>query len=226
LARWEDVANLLKRHGDARDAQGFTVQRFRWGEGGIDPVEEAIPVLALGDGRNYVCAETGGAPVWGPGGQRAEPLGLNRSPIATLLRELAFPELPAGAAHVRWPDGRPRPTAVAGAPFGVLAFLRQTVRAQPPAGWVEQGSSLHCVVLNPGSAPVHIEGEDKGELIRGLVDATVRVRPEGGAVSEDLIASLRASERQIGEDLRRPSEAELADGLRHAVIPLLAAVVG
>jgi hypothetical protein len=73
---------------------------------------------------------------------------------------------------------------------------------------------------------VPVEGEDKGELVRGLVDSTVRVRPEGGDVPEALIASLRDTERQVANQLRRPTDTDVADGLRHAVTPLLAALVG
>jgi hypothetical protein len=56
--------------------------------------------------------------------------------------------------------------------------------------------------------------------------ATVRVRPEGGAPAESLAVAVSSAERQLVEALPRPSDEELARGLRHAVTPLFAAVVG
>ena len=64
-----------------------------------DPVE----VLRLRDGLSYMLGDGDGAPVASPNGERLNRLSLNVPLVAEVLRKLALPEVPTGAAHVRWP---------------------------------------------------------------------------------------------------------------------------
>lgn len=222
LAAWADVIQFLRDHTRANVAEGFKSQRFVRTAGTAECVETDATVLTLDDGASYVCGSDGGAFVCGTDGLVVRQLGLNLKPVAEALRRLAFPAVPTGAAHVRWDAKFPLPPQVTGKPFGVLVFLRQTVRTDPKAGWVEQGNGLHCHVVTADAEPRVVEGVEKGMLFRGLFGAGVRNKPE---LVESLLASLAASERDLANQLRRPSEREMRFGIRHAVTPLFAAVV-
>jgi len=179
--------------------------------------------MMLPDGRYYVCGgDSEGAPVFGPEGQSPQRLGLNSPPVAAALRRLAFPEIPTGAAHLRWRADVPLPAGVGAGPFGVLVYLRQTVRADHASGWAEVGSALRCFVVPAGGDAVELEGVGKGQLLRGLFTATVRAKPE---TDLDRLGALANVERLLLGDLWRPSQREMSKGLRHAVTPLLAAAV-
>jgi hypothetical protein len=218
LATWEDLDHFLRQFAGARPAEGFQAQRFELVGEDVEPVESPIGVLTLADGRPYACGDHGGSPVVGPDEAVARPLGLNLAPVAEALRRHAFPRLPSGAAHLRWPAGVPVPSS---SPFGVLAFLRQTVQTRT-AGWVEHGTALWVYLLAGDADPILVQGEPKGQLLRGLFASTIRLKP---AMPAELIARLRHHEVEIAQALRPPDDRERNLGLRHAVCPLFAAVV-
>ncbi len=160
-------------------------------------------------------------PVFGTDGTQARQLGLNLPPVAEILRRLAF-VTSAGAAVVRVPADRTVPAA-GGDAFGVLCFVRQTVRPDPRVGHVEVGCSLACYVIAVDREPLLVEGPQKRDLLYALFDATVaRAKPDP---SDLLVAALGRHETDIGNQLRRPSEPEMRSGVRHAVTPLFAALV-
>jgi superfamily II DNA or RNA helicase len=221
LAAWADVVRFLRDHAKANPTEGFKSQRFVLNEGITESVETDATVLTLEDGSSYVCGDDSGAFVCGTDGLVVRQLGLNLKPVSEALRRLAFPTTPVGAAHLRWSDDHPLPPQAV-KPFGVLVFLRQTVRTDPKAGWVEQASSLHCYVLAPDAEPVAVDGSDKGVLLRGLFGAGVRNKPE---LVEPLLSMLATKEIELANHLRRPSDREMRFGVRHAVTPLFAAIV-
>ena len=68
-----------------------------------------------------------------------------------------------------------------------------------------------------------VEGPQKRDLLYALFDATVaRTKPDPG---DPVVAGLGRHETEVGNQLRRPSEPEMRSGVRHAVTPLLAALV-
>lgn len=221
LAEWSDIAQFLKQNARAELASGYSTLRFKLNEGDVQAIEQAATVLRLGDSKAYACGDFGGLPVTSPEGGYASPLGLNVKVVNEALRECGFPSLPTGAAHVRWNADAPRPAPVQGSPVGVLGFSRQTLRTDK-IGWSEHSSSLVIYAVRPGEAPVRVEGADKQTLIRGLVQATIRVKPE---MHEGLLSEMREHEAALSLELRRPSASELESGVRHAVSPILAAFV-
>jgi superfamily II DNA or RNA helicase len=222
LATWSDVARFLAEYGNVETREGFRALRFTRSGDRVDPVEQPVAVVNLGGPEQYVCGEVGGAPVFGSDGTSAQQLGLNLPPVAEILRRLAFAG-PAGAAVVRVPADRTVPGVDGAAPFGVLVFVRQTVRPDSRAGHVEVGVSLPCYVVTPGREPVVVEGPQKRELLYALFDATVaRAKPDP---ADPVVAALRQHEDAVGNQLRRPSDPEMRSGVRHAVTPLLAALV-
>ena len=222
LAEWSDVARFLKQHADAEPASGYSTLRFQLSDSDVESVEESAEVLKLSDGRAYACGDFGGLPVTSPSGV-ASPLGLNVVPVAQAIRQCAFPALASGAAHLRWNADVPRPPQLDQLPVAVLAFARQTLRPDPKTAWIEYATSLLVYVVRVGAEPVRVDGKDKRALLRGLFAATVRVKPD---LPDGIVDEVRAKEASLAHDLRRPTEAELASGIRHAVTPLLAAIVG
>jgi hypothetical protein len=219
LVSWEDLRAFARDHLGAVPVDGFKTQRFRLTEGQIEATEESASVLRLTNGDYFSCGESGGVPIFGPNGEAAPQLGLNLPLVADMLRKQAFPTSPAGAAHVRWPTGV---SPLRRMPFGILAFLRQTVRPHQSGGWIEQSCAIAVFVVRPNTQPETIDGEEKAALIRNLSLATIRTKPEQDHL---LLDALRQSELPLVQELRRPSESELSDGVRHAVFPLLAATV-
>jgi hypothetical protein len=178
-------------------------------------------VIRLADGNNHVCADYGEELVFGPQNSVTPKVGLNLKAAAEILRKHAFPVSPAGAAYLRWPAGLEQPSVVSAIPFGVLILFRQTLRMDRAGGWLEMGNTIHPFIVLAGDC-VTCDGLDKARLIRGLVRATIRKSAEP---AEELICQIRAAEGELVAHLRRPSEDELTNQIRHAVTPLLAAVV-
>lgn len=222
LASWHDVEGFLREYSEAQPLEGFNAQRFLEKEGRVEPVEDSVNVLSLGDGQHYFCGDTAGAPVFGQDGRTASQLGLNLKPVCDLLRRFAFPSSPVGAACLRWPRDSPTPRPQLKHPFGVLVFLRQTVKADQRVGYVEQASSLHCYVLPSNSPYLQLLGQEKAALMRGIFEASpLRSKPDVGG----LFGELARQEPDLANELRKPIESEMRSGIRHAVTPLFTAVV-
>lgn len=219
LVTWEDMRHFAQDHLDANPADGFKRQRFRMANGQVDAIEESAVALRLGDGQMFACGESGGMPVFGPDGKAAPQLGLNLPPVAETLRRLAFPQAPTGAAHLRWPAAMPVQRAL---PCGILVFLRQTVRAHQHGSWVEQANAVVVYVVRRGSAPELIGGPEKAQLLRAMFQGTVRTKPEQDAA---LLDAIQEQEGLLAQELRRPTDDEMKDGIRHAVTPLFAGTV-
>lgn len=220
LAEWDDLAAFLQQVADAKPVEGFQAQRFIEQAGEVAPVEEGTRVLSLGEGKPFVTGDVAGASVVGPDGQAARPLGLNVPEVASVLRRLAFPDRPSGAAFLRWPRESPPPAIPFLWPVGVLVFLRQTVGPEPRGGYSEKGIALHCYVVPADGEPVALEGVCKRQLLRGLFQAAIpRTLPEPAPT---LLANLLAWEKQLLETWQRPTSTEWEEGIRHAVLPLFA----
>ncbi len=217
LATWSDVEEFLRRHAKAETEEGFRAQTFVRVSNGIEAAEEDAVVLRLADGGRYACGDHAGTAVTSVDGP-AKQLGLNLPLVSESLRSSALPTQDTGAAHVRWPSDEPSPAVP---PFGILILLRQTVRTDAQTGWLEQGCSLRCYVVSDGVA-VEAEGEGKRRLIDGLLRGTIRNRPE---LADTVVAALAREEERLIADLARPNDDDRREGLRHAVLPLVAAVI-
>jgi hypothetical protein len=220
LAAWEDIDEFLGEHADAKPMSGFSVQRFARVDGEVRLTLNEARVVTFDGNTPYACGDYAGTPVYGPGNVTAKQLGLNVAPVTQALRKAAFPAAQTGAAHVRWPSGvEPGPEAF---PFGVLALLRQSLRMEQ-ATWTEGRLTLHCFVIAPGREPESVDGTARGLLLRALFKSTVRTKPEEAS---DLIAQVARSENELIDSLRRIAREQLDQGLRYAVTPIFAAIVG
>lgn len=222
LASWEDMKLFLQEHGAAEKLEGFTASRFRLVEGAVTTHDDPVEVLRLRDGLSYMLGDGDGAPVAGPNGERVNRLGLNVPIVAELLRKLALPEIPTGAAHVRWPAAIPPEGLFNGKPTAVFALLRQTFKTDQRTGWTEQGSALCCFIATGDTPAQQIQGTQKQVLLRALTKGVVRIKPEDDSI---LSPRLKEMEAQLCNSLRRPNETELRDGVRHSVSPIFAAIL-
>jgi hypothetical protein len=108
------------------------------------------------------------------------------------------------------------------APFGVLVLLRQTLQSQQ-GNWAELMTALHCSAIPRDGDPVPVDGQLRAALLRGLFAATIRAKPEEDSVLLDRLVIEEAAKTAT---LRRIEETDHARQVRHAVLPLFAAVVG
>lgn len=221
LLTWEDVAFFFETLGGAQRVPGFRKHRFERQGDRVERVEEEVTVLRLGDGSNLVCGDIGEALVFGPDDTPTARLGLNLPQAADLLRKYAFPAQPCGPAHLRWPAGISKPTSLGRLPTGVLVLLRQSYRDDRHGGWTESEASLKCFVVG-ADATTTVEGDEAGQLLRGLLRAVVKKAPD---LDEALVKAMAEAEESLVNELRPPTEAEFKAQIRHAVVPLLAAIV-
>jgi superfamily II DNA or RNA helicase len=222
LAKWDDLRLFLQEHGAAEKQDGFTASRFRLVEGAVAAHDDPVEVLRLRDGLSYMLGDGDGAPIAGPGGEKVNRLGLNVPVVTELLRKFAFPELPTGAAHLRWPAGVSGESIFDGKPLIVFAMLRQTFKTDQRTGWTEHSLALHCYVATPGEPPRLVEGHQKQQLLRALVTGVIRSKPDEETAPS---VALKSIEGEIIGALRRPTETELRDGIRHAVVPILVGLI-
>src|SRR5438093_5333244 len=123
LEALEYLDAFLRDYSEARTVEGFCAQRFAFRNGTVESVLEPARVITFDGSTFFACGDYSGAPVFGPEREIAQPIGLNSSPVTQALRRLVFPPEPSGAAHVRWPTGKPLPGDVP-FPLGVLVLLK------------------------------------------------------------------------------------------------------
>ncbi len=220
LATWDDVRTFLRTWAGAEEADGFRSLRFDGPDGTRQPVATELPVavLKLANGKFYVAQEHDGMPVAGPDGVVATPLGLNAGPVTESLRRFATTATTTGAAHLRWEGGKP--PAPAGPTVGVLVLLRQTFRTQS-LPWVEHGLSLHAYHVDasgPGASGAVPTARPRSADCSVLSSAAT---PPDGPLHD----ALAGCEVERVQGLRQLSADDRQHGLRHAVVPLLAAIV-
>jgi len=220
LATWELLAEFLRTHAGAEPMEGFTAARFHWSEGEITFSPEFASVLGL-DQKPFACGDYAGTVVTGPNEASADQLGLNIPTVATALRKHAFPTQSVGAAHIRWNAEQSLPIDGLTFPFGVLIFVRQSIQMRGTGGH-EMAPRMECYIVREHDSPVLMEGERKSRLIRGLIRGSFRNKAEPAA---ELVRILRESEIALARELRRPSDADHQNGIRHGVTPLVAAVI-
>lgn len=219
-ATWDDIAWLAKRHLGATPAEGYKVLRFVHSGDEVLDASEAAEVFRI-EGKDRAVGDYGGMPITGTGGAQATLLGLNTEPLCAMLKRFAFGEERAGAAYVRWPENVPVPGGFGPSPFALLFYARQTLRLTGTDP-VETSLQLHAYIADADRS-MQLEPEARARAVRALLEATVRQKPED---APQLLARLKDLDSELSQDLRRPTEAELENQVRHVVYPLLAAVVG
>jgi superfamily II DNA or RNA helicase len=219
LAKWDDLADLARTHLRAQDVEGYQALGFEFRDGEVADAPRPARVLRVGD-IPFACGDYAGAPVLDSEGRTAGQLGLNVPMVTKVLRELAFPAAPCGAAHVRWPEGRELPERMT-RPALVMVLARMSLRFVGLAP-EELEVRLRCFVGPSDTAPHELVDGAREALLRGLFASTVRREPEESGV---LVGWASAHLDPLVESLRRPDAADRERGTYHVVVPLLAAVV-
>jgi superfamily II DNA or RNA helicase len=221
LAAWEDIGQFLQEYSNAQPMNGYFVQRFSRDGADVRMARADAPVITFDGVKGFACGDYAGAPVFGPGNVKAEQLGLNVAPVTEALRRAAFPAETVGPAHLRWPADLGAPLAALTFPCGVLVLLRQALRMERNL-WTEGPMTLHSYCATSDRL-IEVEGPERGALLRGLFKATVRTKPEE---AEELVSRLMTEETRLTAELRRITREEFDGGLRYAVTPLFAGIVG
>ena len=216
-ATWIDVGNHLRRQGEATLGPNTSQTRFTFSNEEIVAVDEELPTLKI-NGRLYACGDSGGLPPNNIDGQTVLQLGLNVDDVSASLKNVFLGDKPSGAAYLKRPTGiisSDIPSAI----FGVLCFLKQTIRYENDRA-AEERTSLHSFVVSDNEV-VRLDPSRQASLLRELVDAS-RVREP---VKSELGTKMVASELEIANSLRTLSESDIENRVRHVVLPLAAIIV-
>jgi len=222
-ARFEDLQRFAEVHLKAKPIEGYSSLRFLVDDApGSEPREASLPARVLDlDGTPHACGEFGGMPVLSEAGARIPQFGTNHALACEKLRALAFAEGPHGAACLGWPEGVPRPAGFEAGTFGLLVAVRQSVNIAAP-GAPEVATALHLELVGPRSTARLLDPVEKRALVNALLKGTARRAP---ASEPGLVRALGEAAAVMEAELRRPSESDRESGVRHAVFPVLAALV-
>lgn len=217
-ARWADVGAFLVKYGGATDSAEAVFSSFEFQGNEIVDVDERVPTIAIGK-QLYACGDTGGLRATGEDGTAAMPLGLSLDEVQQVLRSCFVPDRVAGAAFIKRPSGLDFLGTVK-EPVVLLAFMQQMLQ-QERGRWAERATALRLFVLSPGGEPLELNGKQRADLIRACQSVSRIKDPSGTDVRPDL----RDIEQKLLQSLRRPSDAEIADGVRYSVWPIAAVVL-
>jgi superfamily II DNA or RNA helicase len=217
-ARWADVGAFLCKYGGAEDGGGASFNSFEFQHNEIIALDEHVSTINFNK-RVYACGDTGGQIAVSHDGKPIENLGLSLEEVQAVLRKTFEPDRATGVAFVKRPAGLSFLSSLKNA-VTLCAFVRQTLR-QERGVWKEKGISLHVYSLLEGAAPFELESGQTAELVR-VLQGVARVKDPIGYVTPQNIA---VSENLLVQALRRPSDVEIAAGVRHAVWPLAVIVL-
>ena len=217
-ARWADVGAFLVKYGGAEDSDGASFSSFEFQDNEIVSVDERVPTISF-DKKLYACGDTGGLRAVDGEGTAAISLGLSLDEVQQVLRSCFTPERPTGSAFIKRPAGLDFLGPANGSAL-VLAFIRQTLH-QERGRWEEKSISLRMFVVPAEGEPQELRSRQQAELVRA-VQAVPRVKEPSGVLAR---GDLQDVEHDLLWSLRRPSDAEIAGGVRHAVWPIAALVL-
>jgi hypothetical protein len=217
-AHWADVGHFLVKHCGADDGEAATFGTFTFQDNEIVAVEEAVPTIRFA-GRTFACGDTGGLRAVAADGSDVHQLGLNLDAVQAALGQPFGPSRKVGLAFLNRPAGLeflgPETDGAV-----ILAFLRQKLE-QERGVWAERGLNLHCYALAPSGEPVELTGQQRAAVIRACQNVP-RIK-DGSVVS--VRADVAATEDALFRSLKRPTEEQMAAGVRYAVWPLASLVL-
>ena len=217
-AHWADLGAFLVKHGGADDSQAATFGTFTFKDDEIVAVEETVPTIRFA-GHTFACGDTGGLRAVAADGSEVRQLGLNLETVQTALGQPFGPSRKAGLAFLNRPTGLDFLGPEAEITV-LLTFLRQKLE-QERGVWAERGLSLHCYALTPNGHPVELDGGQRAAVIRACHNVP---RIKDGSVVP-VRGDLTGVEDTLFRSLKRPTEEQMAAGLRFAVWPLATLVL-
>ena len=215
-ASWADLAQFLLKYGGAKASTDATYSGFEYRDNEIVSTDEHVSTLTLNQCL-YACGDTGGLRAHSEDGTVAAPIGLNLDPVRQSLFDSFAPVLPTGAAVIKRPPGLEF-LGASNRPLTVLVFLRQ--KLQPDKGvWVERSVELRSFRLDDLGQHAELTAAESTQLVRASQSVS-RVKDPTGLP----IDTAKDAEQTLMTLLRRPSDAEISDGVRYAVWPIAALV--
>jgi superfamily II DNA or RNA helicase len=221
LALWSDVIEFLKEYGRAEAVDKVVGTKFVVENGKVVTADERIDAILLNDGKVYFSGDHDGLVVLETDDKETIQLGLNRNIVTQLLRKTAFPEIPAGAAYLRFPKNINPSWMANEKQIGCLILLRQQIRLEHHVNWVEVGNALHCFVVYEDRRYLEFFGNERGLLLRTLFQSTIR---KSHSENDLLSKVMKDTEARLATELRRPQEEEFKQGIRYAITPLFAGI--
>ncbi|MGM4892056.1 DEAD/DEAH box helicase [Tardiphaga sp. 839_C3_N1_4] len=215
-ACWADVEAFLTRQTDASPGPQTSLVSFEQENDEIVARSQFIGTLRYNN-QLYVCSDSGGLLPDPVNGEIVHQLGLNLPTVAATIRSVFLPDQVCGAGYLNRPSGLERDFGTSR--FGILCFLRQTIRFEQ-ARAAEEKLSLHSFLITLEDA-TELSPSAQASLIRELATA-VRVKDP---VCGDIEPMMTSFERDLALRLRTPSEADVANRVRHVVWPVGALVV-
>ena len=217
-ARWADLGAFLVRFAGAKDGGTATFSSFNFSEEEIVSVEESIPTIELGK-ELHVCGDTGGLIALSAEGTPAKPLGLNIPAVQTVLKLAFAPTGQVGLAFVKLAS-KENLLGLEENTLSVIFLLRQSI--QQKAGlWSEKALSLHALAVSSSGSQKTLSSPVIATIVRQLSLAT-RIRDPGGIqINHDL----QEIEKNLVQQLRKPTEDEISHGIRFAIWPLATVVI-
>ena len=221
LAEWQDVGWFLKEYGGAEEESGISITRFRFDQNNVVvSSNEPAGVLRFRDGSLGYLGNLEGAPLDGPESQKVSGIGLNETRVLEVIRQHALPDMPTGAANLRWGADSRIMVDLLGKDAAVLAFVIQQIQFDTFGGSKCISNELLVYGGAFGSDQISaITGKDKKLLISALQKVGVRARPSIGVDFH----WITAKEKELAEILFKPTLEQIQQKIRIAVWPILAA---
>jgi hypothetical protein len=211
-ATWPDLANFLLKTGSAETANNVTVTKFEFSGGEVDAIEEDLPALRIGS-RVYVCGDTGGLPAETERNERASALGLNIEDISVRLRDAFLPERATGAGAVR--RNKELDNLLSQSTVAIISLLRHSIRFEGGSS-TEEGLSLKTYLVDILGQSTELSAADGAAVIRLLFQAQ-KVRD---VENNDITNTILETETTLVSLLRKPTQQQFSESIRHAVWPV------
>ena len=221
---WDDLRQFAGQYAKGKQISGYRGLSFeRLDKKAIVSRERDLEVLEFSNGTIMACGDVGGMPIQGKLGSKVVAGGLNVPVIAEALRSTAFPELPAGAAYLRYSDelkseSWPRPSG----PLGVFVGARLSLRQSQAAGWQEGLTELHVWTIDEHGTVTKLPSRPAANLLREIFSATLRTKD---IVAPQIVDAMVRLETDELPSLKRPSLIERTARYSFAVVPLFAGII-
>jgi len=149
--------------------------------------------------------------------------GLNIPTIAETLRSVAFPDLPTGAAYLRYSEETKDGAFLRPArPLGVFVGARLSLRQSQAAGWQEGLAELHVWTVDEHEIVTKLSPPAAASLLRELFVATLRTKEISAPKITEALLLLETTGLPT---LKRPSLIERTALFSFATVPLFAGVI-
>jgi superfamily II DNA or RNA helicase len=221
---WEDLRLFATQYAKGKAVSGFRGLSFeRLDKKAIVSRERDLEVLELSDGTLMACGDVGGMPIQGSSKSKVVAGGLNIPTIAETLRSVAFPDLPTGAAYLRYSEETKdgaflRPAGS----LGIFVGARLSLRQSQAAGWQEGLTELHVWTVDEHEIVTKLSPPAAASLLREIFVATLRTKEISAPKITEALLLLETKELP---KLKRPSLIERTSRFSFATVPLFAGVI-